>query len=369
MHVCVVGLGVNGAAAVGALARRGVRVSGIDALAPPHTRGSSHGETRILREAYFEHPLYVPLVRAALQGWLRLERDLALSLFRRTGVLNIGAEGGALVTGVRASVGMHDITHEILDSPAARARFPGIDVPRGQVAIFEPGGGVLAAEACVEALLRDAVRAGATLRMNEHVRSWRETRDGVRVETSQGTLEADALVLAMGAWLAGTDEGRALGLAVERQTVFWFDATPGPLPVLLWESPAQSMFYAIPGPGSRWKAALHHDGERADPHSADRQPTQTDEARVRAPLAQILPDVGRRAVAGSVCLYTNTADGHFVIGALPGRTRTYVASACSGHGFKFAPAVGELLADLVLERQPGFDPEPFGARRLVTTAV
>jgi sarcosine oxidase len=285
------------------------------------------------------------------------------------GGLSIGRSDGALIAGVLASARAHDLPHEVLEAHALRARFPALTPPADEVGVLEPDAGVLATEPCVEALLEDAVAAGATLRTSEAVTGWSAHSDGVVIEGTHGAVEADALVLAMGPWLAGTPGGRRMGLWVARQVVFWYELNPlegvdaGKLPVMLWEHADGRVFYAIPGPGSRIKAALHHQGEVVDPDSVDRVPNQLDGARVHPMLTQLLPCAAGPPVDASVCLYTNTADGHFVVDALPGEERVFVMSACSGHGFKFAPAVAELVTDLVLGERPSFDPAPFRATR------
>lgn len=307
----------------------------------------------------------MPLVRDALVRWEALGRDTGRALFQRLGGLSIGQRQGALIAGVLASARAHGLSHEVLDAGEVRARFPALNPPDDAIGVLEPDAGVLATEACVEALLEDASAAGATLRTGETVVGWRSQSGGVRVETQRGVLEADALILAMGPWMAETPEGQRLGLRVTRQLVFWYElnASPAGLPVMLWEHPNGSVFYAIPGPGTRIKAALHHEGEIVHPDSVDRIANLRDDAPVRPLLEQLLPGAAVPPVEGSVCLYTNTADGHFVVDALPGHERVFVVSACSGHGFKFAPAVGELVADLVLGERPSFDPAPFRAAR------
>lgn len=367
MRVCVAGLGVNGAAATRALAHAGADVVGVDPHAPPHTLGSSHGVTRIMRFAYYEHPRYVPLVRLAFEGWRALERTTGQSLFRRTGALSLGAEHGSVLRGVRASVQEHGLAHELLEPAEVARRFPGLRAAPGEVGLFEPDAGILSAEPCVAALLADATRAGADLRTGDGgVRAWSETADGVRVTLDRGVIEADALVLAIGPWLAGTDAGRMLGLVVERQPFFWYGMDPAGLPVTLRELPDGRIFYLAPGPGPRFKAALHHDGESCDPDSVGRVADAVDEARLRPLLCELVPAVARTApLEGHVCLYTNAPDGHFIVDALPGTTRVLIVSACSGHGFKFAPAVGDAVAARLLGRPAATDLSAFGTGRLL----
>lgn len=354
MRVLVAGLGIQGSACLHALARRGVDAIGCDLHAPPHTHGSSHGRTRILRTAYYEHPLYVPLVHAALEGWRELEAQSGRTLFRATGVLNLGPDDGAVIRGVRASVAEHRIPHEALDAADVRRRF-GLQAPAGTVGIFEPTAGVLAVDSCHEELLAGAIRAGAAIETHTPVTQFEEAGDRVVVRVPQGSAEFDALVLATGPWLAGTHAGRSLGLWVERQVIFWYAIEPPP--AFLWEYAPDRMLYTVPGPGARMKAALHHDGARLETPGSE--PREEDEGRIGPLLASLLP-AARVPRDPQVCHYTNTADGHFIIDRLPGHERVWVVSACSGHGFKFAPAIGARLAGLLLDGEPA---GPFAADR------
>lgn len=366
--VCVAGLGVTGAATALALARRGASVTGIDTRSSPHIFGSSHGRTRILREAYFEDPLYVPLVQAAREHWLRLAADAGEPIFRETGGLNIGTPDSGLVTGVHRSVAMHDLPHDVLDAAAIHRRFPALNPPPDHVGIWEPRAGVLFAEPALSALMATAAGHGATLRMDEPLVSFEPDADGLAITTARDRFTVDALILCTGPWLAGTETGRRMGLEVERQVVFWFEtgrpASPDDaVPVLLWEYDSDRFFYSIPDLGDGFKAGLHHQGSRVDPETVDRTASTEDEARVRPLLQKLVPAAAGSRRDASVCLYTNTSDGHFLLDRYPGRERVWLASACSGHGFKFAPAVGELMADLVLDGDTSFDLAVFSAAR------
>src|SRR5918992_1629494 len=177
--VIVVGLGAMGSATLFALSRRGVRALGVDQFAPPHTQGSTHGRTRIIREAYFEHPLYVPLVRRAYELWDDLEREAGRTLFHRTGGLMIGPADGAIVAGARRSAVEHDVQHEMLTADQVRRRWPAYDPPDDHGALFELRAGLLLPEACVEAYLELARRSGAVIRTGERVQSWRADGAGV----------------------------------------------------------------------------------------------------------------------------------------------------------------------------------------------
>ncbi|MGH7504489.1 MAG: N-methyl-L-tryptophan oxidase [Longimicrobiales bacterium] len=363
--VVVAGLGVMGSAILLELARRGHRVLGVDARRPPHTAGSSHGRTRIIREAYFENPLYVPLVRRAYDGWRRLESATGRSLMRVTGGLNIGPQDGMLVQGTLASVRTHQIAHESMTADEIRRRFPGLAPQPSDVGVFEANAGMLFAEECVRAQLDGAAGEGATLRLEEELLDWRADGDGAWMITAHGTHHAGAIVLALGAWLAPLLAPAGVPLTVERQTHHWF-AAGGELraercPVMLWEYEPLGVFWAVPDIGHGLKAGIHHDGAiTASPDEIDRTVRADDEQRVRALLDTRIPATGR-SLGAEVCLYTNTPDRGFIIDRHPSHENVVIASACSGHGFKFAPVLAEVAADLVTGRTT--DSGAFGLAR------
>jgi sarcosine oxidase len=361
--VVVAGLGVHGSAAARALAIRGLRVLGLDARRPPHTEGSSHGRTRIIREAYFEHPLYVPLVQRSLALWRDLETDARRTLLCETGAIDIGPADGVLVEGALASCRGHGIPHALLDAGEIRQRFPGLLPRTDDVGVLEERAGALLAEACIESLLHVARSAGATILVEEELTGWCADDGTVTVATSRGTHEAGALVLALGPWLAGGLANCPLPLAVERQTQHWFDAPPalraGHCPVVLWEYEPDHAFYVIPDIGHGVKAAVHHEGEvTRSAEAVERSILPRDGARVRALLDRFMPGVGR-ALDSAVCVYTNTPDHHFIVDRHPAHEHVVLVSACSGHGFKFAPVIGEAAADLATMAVRAPELEPF----------
>jgi sarcosine oxidase len=354
----VVGLGAMGSAAAYHLARRGARVLGLDAFAPGHTRGSSHGETRILRLSYFEHPDYVPLLRRAYELWRQLERESGESLLRLTGGIYLGPPDGELVSGARRSAEQHGLAHELLPAAGVRRRFPMLAPTDAEGALYEPDAGMLFPERCIAAALRLAASHGAELRHESPVTAWRADATGVEVTTVAGTYRADQIVFTAGAWLGpllGPLGGGALPLRVERNVVFWFppshDAAlfdPNRFPVFIWETGA-GHFYGLPHAGRPGvKVARHHTDRFGDPDSLDRTVRDADVDPVRRFLSVHIPALDTAPHEGLVCLYTLTPDGHFVIDRHPEYERVVFASACSGHGFKFASVVGEILADLTL---------------------
>lgn len=366
--VIVAGLGAFGSAAARALARRGARVLGLDRHEPPHELASHGGRTRIIREAYFESPLYVPLVRTAFEAWDALGEEAGRRLFERTGGLMIGPADGELIQGTLASVREHGIAHELLGAVDLRARFPRIEVRDAAVGVLEARAGVLDGPACVEALLRSARDAGAHLSFGEPADAWTADGNGVEVTTPSGRYRADALVLATGPWMGRMLDGDGLPrLRVERQVVHWFQAPEGfrarDFPITVWEHVPGRFFYTIPDQGAGVKAALHRGGQVTDPEQVRREVTDGDRDAIRHLVERFLPALAGPVAESSVCLYTNTPDGHFLLGRHPRESRVILTGGGSGHGFKFAPVLGELAADLATGEALAFDLSPLDPGR------
>jgi sarcosine oxidase len=373
--VIVIGLGAMGSAAAYHLARRGQRVLGIDRFVPPHTLGSSHGHTRIIREAYFEHPQYVPMVQRAYAAWEALERVSGEQLFERTGGLMAGRPDSAVVAGARASAERHKLPYEELSVADIRRRFPALRVADDAVGLLEPRAGILFPERCVGVHLRFAAAHGATLRTNDAVTSW--TADvsgvGVKVETaSGGSYSAGRLVISAGAWAGALLPELSIPLTIERAVVHWFDparnhddfTSRGGLPIFIWEYGPGLMIYGFPARDEGVKVALHHQGEKtADVTRVRREVGDGEVAEMRVLLDRLIPDLNGRWRASSVCLYTNTPDEDFIIDAHPAHPQVLIVSPCSGHGFKFSSAIGEVVSDLVKEGESALDLTPFSLAR------
>jgi len=355
----VVGLGVMGAATLSELASRGRTVLGLERFTLPHANGSSQGGTRIIREAYFEHPQYVPLVQRAYAGWEALEAAAGTRLLVLTGGLTIGPPDGRLVTGACASAREHGLAHDVLAAAEVAVAFPAVRIPSGAVAVREPRAGVLLAARAVAAFLDVARRRGAAVRAGVAVEAWEATRGGVRVRVAGETVTARRLVLAAGGWMPSLVPALAPLLAVERNVVHWFrpaasPASSGSLPVLVIEDAADRLLYAVPSMRAvagddvedGVKFARHHSGVVTTADAVDRTPTRKDVEAVAPDVVRYLPSLDPIPVRSAVCCYTNTPDGHFVVDRHPHHEAVIVVSACSGHGFKFAPALATLAADL-----------------------
>lgn len=371
--VAIAGLGAMGSAAAWQLAVRGQRVIGFDRFRPPHAMGSSTGRSRIIREAYFENPGYVPLVRRAYELWADLEARSGQPLLRRTGGLVIGPENGPLVTGALASARLHGVAHETLAAADIRARFPAFQPGPGMAGVLEARAGVLMPEDAIGAMLQEAARAGAELRYDEPVVSWAPDGDGVRVVTAGGVVHASRLILSAGAWMTSL-AACSLPLTVTRQVMFWVRPDgdpglfhPGRFPVWLWETGEGPVWYGFPDLGDGPKVARHHGGLVTTAAAVARDVATEEAAPVQAFLARAIPLLNGPVRDARVCLYTNTPDEDFVLDRHPDCPAVLLASPCSGHGFKFAPTIGELLADLAMNRTPRFDLSPFRADRFTTT--
>jgi sarcosine oxidase len=367
--VVICGLGVMGSAALYQLARRGRRVLGIERHTPGHDRGSSHGATRVIRLGYFEHPSYVPLLQRAYGLWRELEQAAGRQLLHVKGIAEIGPPDGALVPGTLASVHQHDLRHEIVAAAELMRRFPAFRLPPDHVGVLQPDGGYLAAEASVQAMIALAQGAGAQLRTGETVQAVEPRSGSVRIVTDRGAVEAGAAIIAAGPWLRTLLPELPVPLRATREVMAWFtprDPAPfaGGLPVFLIES-RYGMHYGFP-PDSEGRikvAKHHHNDQTVDPDSFDRTVSGADEDLVRSMLAEYLPAANGPLADARTCLYTVTPDRDFVLDHLPGSPQVIVASPCSGHGFKFAPVVGDILADLATTGSTGHDISRFRLAR------
>jgi len=354
--VIVIGTGGMGAAAAMHLARRGVRVCGLDRFAPGHDRGSSHGQTRLIRLAYYEHPDYVPLLGRAYELWRELEVLAGRTLLVESGLLLAGPPGSEVVGGTVASAEIHGVPLERLTVAEAARRWPQVRLPEGWAAVHEPRGGYLFVEECVRAHAAAAARAGAVLESGRVVHGWRVGDDGrVVVETDAGGYTAERLVVAAGSWAAGLLRLPALRLEVLRKSLFWYepaaaaraDLAAGRLPCFGFDGP-EGFFYGFPALSDAGLKIAEHTGGTpvADPLHVDRGIDAGERRRVEDVLAARLPMAGTHLAAHATCLYTMSPDGHFVVGLHPRHPQVSVAAGFSGHGFKFAAVMGEILADL-----------------------
>lgn len=353
----VIGVGGVGSAALWQLAARGARVIGVDRFLPGHDRGSSHGETRIIRLAYFEHPDYVPLLRRAYQLWADVEQQANQKLFHQVGLLQAGPIEGEVIAGVLASARQHALDVDTMTPAEAMQRFPAFSVRPDDTAVFEPTAGYLRVEACVRACFQLAQRAGAEFRETV-VTGWKHDHGEFIVETESGLLHAKKLVVSPGAWASSLLPQFNAHLEVRRKPLYWFEspqvvhAASAGCPTFLFER-GSNAFYGFPAiDGLGVKAAEHTGGEvLADP-MRDRRPEVIDAAdlsRVWGFVKESLPGVLPNVLRHSTCLYTMSPDGHFIVDRLPSNEHIAICAGLSGHGFKFVTVLGQILADFTLD--------------------
>jgi sarcosine oxidase len=366
--VIVLGLGAMGAATACQLAKRGVRVLGLDQYAPPHAFGSSHGDTRITRLAIGEGAHYSPLAMRSHELWRKIEAETGSRLMTNCGMLLISSSATKASVHVPhffrntlEAADQYGIQHQRLNADTMRAVFPQFAVQDDEVGYYEPEAGFLRPEVCIAAQLVLARKLGFQMKL-ETVQRFEDLGDRVQVRTREGVYEADRLVVAAGAWLPEflppSEQAR---FTVRRQVLYWFDIAkgvnpalfePGQCPVFIWELPVEDRviygFPAVDGPAGGVKIATEQVGVTTTPHDVDRS-VSAEEAAVthRDCIAPFMPAVSDRLIKSTACLYTVTPDAGFVIDLHPESDRITVVSACSGHGFKHSAAIGEAVAKSV----------------------
>jgi sarcosine oxidase len=366
-----------GSAAAYHLAARGQRVLGLERFGPAHDRGSSHGGSRITRQSYFEDPAYVPLLLRSYELWDRLRHDSGVDVITLTGGVFLGRPDTLTVAGSLRAARRWDLPHELLDADAIRARFPTLTPADDEIGLYEEAAGFVRPESTVAAHLDLAGRHGAELHYEEPALSWETTSGGgVRVRTATGTYTGGHLVVCPGAWAPELLADLGIPFTVERQVMYWFQPTtgvgpyaPDRHPIYIHEDTGGVQVYGFPaidGPGGGAKVAFFRRGIVTTPDTIDRQvhPEEIDTMRDR--LAGILPTLPGRYLTAATCMYTNTPDQHFVLAAHPEHEHVTVACGFSGHGFKFVPVVGEIVADLATTGTTRHPIGLFDPRRAVT---
>ncbi|MFG0283400.1 MAG: N-methyl-L-tryptophan oxidase [Phycisphaerales bacterium JB039] len=360
--VIVLGCGVMGAAAGAQFARRGARTLILDRAAIPGAHGSSHGLSRFFRTAYFERDEYVPLLQRAGAGWRRLETESGRELLRRTGALYLGARRpGGFIDRTLAAARRFALPCELLDAAQLRTRFEQFTCPESCIGLLERDAGCLLPEAAVAAFAEVALRHSAEVRAHVAVHAWRASAREVRLDTSAGEFAAEHLVVCAGPWTAAVCADLGVTLTVTRQVAAWFwprrpelfDRKRLPAWAIEFDAGAGPVIqygFGLQPEAPGVKTALHLPGPPIDPDDRDRlQPRPDDAESLRVALQRFLPEANGPLLALRPCLYTNSPDGHFILGRHPAHDRVTIACGFSGHGFKFAPVIGEALADLALD--------------------
>jgi sarcosine oxidase len=366
----VIGVGGMGSATTYQLAKRGQDVLGIERYDVPHAMGSSHGVSRIIRLAYYEDPAYVPLVRRAYDLWDEIQTQYGEQLLFETGSIDAAPADDPLFRGSRRSCEEYDIDHEVLTGAEVNERYPGYDIPDDHMAVYQPNGGYVLSERAIVAHTVEAQREGARVQARERVTDWEPEGDGVRVTTDRGEYTADNLVITSGAWAARHVEALD-GIAVpQRQVLAWLQPqeperfAPENFPV--WNLQVEEgRFYGLPivkVPGFKFGRYMHRQQD-VDPDAMNREPEPEDERLLREFAETHFPRGSGPTMGLATCMFTNTPDEHFVIDTLPDHPQVAVAAGFSGHGYKFASVIGEVLADLTVDGRTDHPIELFALDR------
>ena len=373
MHdFAVIGLGAIGGATAAELVRRGHSVVGFDRYTPPHTMGSAHSDTRMIREAWYRGSPYMPLVRDAWRRWADLERTSGRTLLRPAGALMMGPEDGRVFAGSPLrDVARPDTGDSLLSVEEVVERFPWLRPNQGTVTIYEPGAAILSLEACLEATLEAAEGAeSAELRFDEPAIEWSASASGVRVRTARGEYPARRLAIAAGAWTPQLLPGLSLPLEVERTVQYWFEPTGAHAdalaegPAWVWELEREGTWYGFPPTARGLKAGMHFQaGRGTDVERVEREVGASETEDLRRLFARYAPGVAGALAHASVCLYTNTPDEDFILDRHPEHSRVAIFAGGSGHAFKFAPTLGSLMADLLTDEPRRHAPRIFSIDR------
>ncbi|MGH8095014.1 MAG: N-methyl-L-tryptophan oxidase [Chthoniobacterales bacterium] len=361
--VAVAGLGGMGSAVLAECACRGASTVGLERFLRAHDLGSSGGKSRMIRKAYFEDPAYVPLLLRAYEKWHELERVTGAKLLRITGLLMVGHEAAEVIAGACRAAREHQLPLESLSAGQLRARYPMLRVQADEMGLYEPDGGVLDPERAVEAQLNRAAAAGAQMHFGTGMQSWDATGNGFVVRLSDGTaIESAALVLSLGPWFQDAMAGLGVAIRVQRNVQAWFTPATDEYaagrfpPFLLDRRGLPAPLYGFPDFGDGVKAAFHSHGDLSAPDAVIRE---VDSKRDIEPIVQAMdqwmPGAAKTFHAAKPCPYSLTPDGHFVVDRHPQHPRLVLCGGFSGHGFKFAPVIGEIGADLALQGATSHD--------------
>lgn len=368
--VAIIGAGAMGSAAAYHLSKTGKKILVLDQFEPPHTLGSSHGQSRIIREAYFESPLYVPLVQQAYALWHELEQASGKSLFVKTGGLMLGDKDSKVFSGAEQSAIKWNVWYEVIDSKEINKRFPAFRPAENTVALYEKNAGLLFPEACIAAHLALAAGGNTEFRFNKKVIDLSSMIDDtISIITTKENYTANKVIVSSGAWMDKIFPALQMPLTVTRQPLCWFDFeagnpayfSPAHFPIYIWELSKHNVFYGFPALENKLKIAIHHNGIESDPDTVDRD-VHKEEIDHLTSIISTHFDVKVNYSHSSVCMYTNTPSEDFIIDQHPHNKNIIIASPCSGHGFKFSSAIGKLLSEMACEVPLSFDISAFSLK-------
>ena len=368
--IIIIGAGAFGSSTAYHLSKSIKKVLVIDKYIPPHVFGSSHGQTRIIREAYFEDPIYVPLLRKAYTLWDELERQSDEKLFLKTGGLMLGNKESHVIQGTLKSAITFNIDHEILDQQNILSKFPSFNSDEKTMGVYEHRAGILFPEKCVETALKIARQNGVKLNFNETVTSINKSPNSVEIKTDKGLYKAEKCIVVAGPWMKKLIPEINLPLKTTRQVLYWYDInktninypSPEKFPIFIWNTESGKHFYGFPDVGNGFKIAFHDKGEECDPDHLNRN-ISAEEIEEMNQIIKTHFHFSASFNNATTCIYTNTPDDHFIIDYHPDHNNIIIASPCSGHGFKFSSVIGKILADKALDNYIEFDLSHFELKR------
>lgn len=376
----VLGVGSMGSATVWQLAQRGHRVLGIEQFDISHDQGSHAGQSRIIRKSYFEHPDYVPLLQRSYSNLAAFEKETGAKIFHKAGVLYFGKQGNELTAGVENSANIYKLPLQKPTREEAAKQFSAFNIPADYDIVFEPDAGFMTPERTILTYTEEAIRLGATIQTKESVQSWKQEGNLVRVTTDKGNYTTDKLIITAGGWAPYFIPQLKTELTITKQMIMWVNPkswkpfTYGNFPCWILEDPEKGSYYGFPivptkdfGGPLGLKLAHHQHGEVTDAKNVNRAVTPGTEDDLMAILNKYIPGAVGSILSLKSCLYTNSKDQHFIIDHLPGTDkRVTIATGFSGHGFKFVPVVGEILADLAIKGKTELPIGFLGMKRLVS---
>ena len=370
--VIIIGLGAMGSATSMFLSHNGIKVIGFDSYSPPHEFGSSLGHTRVIREAYHEGTTYVPIVQRAYEIWLEMNENSKVPIIETYGGLLIGRKTGDIENALK-SANKYDIPIKKMTNDEISQKFSVLNPPKEYIGLLESRGGAVFVENSINHMLNTALNNGSIHKYNERVVRWSKKSNYYLVETNLGNYKAEKLVFSSGAWITKLLPTLKLPIKIERQVLFWFSPRKNPdkfksinLPNSGWDLDNGLSFYTMPNLEHRgFKVAMHHNGEFVDPDTLIRESNDSDLKMVRGFLEEYIPDGNGELIDSKVCMYTDTPDQDFLIDSHPDDENIIICSPCSGHGFKFTPAIGEICSSLIINNSTKFDLDKFSLERLI----
>ena len=370
--VIIIGLGAMGSATSMFLSHNGIKVIGFDSYSPPHEFGSSLGHTRVIREAYHEGTTYVPIVQRAYEIWFEMNGNSKVPIIETYGGLLIGRKTGDIENALK-SANKYDIPIKKMTTDEISQKFSVLNPPKEYIGLLESRGGAVFVENSINHMLNTALNNGSIHKYNERVVRWSKKSNYYLVETNLGNYKAEKLVFSSGAWITKLIPTLKLPIKIERQVLFWFSPRKNPdkfksinLPNSGWDLDNGLSFYTMPNLENRgFKVAMHHNGEFVDPDTLIRESNDSDLKMVRDFLEEYIPDGNGELIDSKVCMYTDTPDQDFLIDSHPDDENIIICSPCSGHGFKFTPAIGEICSSLIINNSSKFDLDKFSLERLI----